>query len=118
MDAARLYAIVKDCQEVWDKVLHYEGGPYGSCWRWRAEPRNILMPDQAEFVLEAILARATGLGVCNINPSASGGDIHFTFARHGEEGATNHASRVEALASAYRQGVRAWPPRSRRRRSC
>lgn len=100
MDAASLFDAVKDCREVWEAHLDYderESDP----WSLHYKSNPPILPDDAELLLEALLARATGLGAYEADEG------FFSFSCNDRSFSSHQPSRLSALAAAYRSGVRA-----------
>lgn len=99
MTAAALFDAVKDCREAWRGVLRHEVA-HEKRSDWFLIAVGMIPTTDAELILEALLARATGCGTIVFNAG------FVALDKYGDHAATA-SSRVEALAAAYRSGVRA-----------
>lgn len=103
MNASELYDLVRECPKVWSGTLEWWGGMA----QWGVEDDRVHVGETAaELILEALFARATGLGVGSFVPMGAAAPVFYGFNRHGQERCINHPSRLEALVAAYAAGVR------------
>lgn len=105
MDAKQLYELVKDTREVWEPIglmFHYRGDQ-GETSDWGLDGAghicpSYVTPDEAELILEALYARATGCGV--VDRAGDGREYEaFPFGDYVVTG--TGPTRLAALVAAY-----------------